>query len=381
MRVDVVVIGGGATGCGIAWDLSLRGLTVAVAEKGEVGGATSGRFHGLLHSGARYAATDPAAAAECRAESAILGRIAAGALDDTGGLFVQGPDDPDEFVERWRGACASAGIPTAELPREEALRREPGLSTAARRIFAVPDAVCRSIELCRMLRAAAEARGARFLTRHRCVGILVEAGAAAGVRLEEAGTGASVEIRCSVVVNAAGPWSGAVAALAGVSLPMDLVRGAMLAFEGRLVSAALNRLRPADEGDIILPRGRVSIAGTTAVRTDDPDDRTVDEAEIQRITERIGVMLPGLREARLAHAWAAVRPLRDPRGRAGGSDPWMLSRDFSVIDHAADGVQRLVSVVGGKLTTFRLMAERASDAVCGALGRAAECRTAVTPIG
>ncbi len=67
MQADVIVIGGGATGCGIAWDLGLRGLRVVLVERGGLGAGTTGRYHGLLHSGARYAVTDPVPAAECAA--------------------------------------------------------------------------------------------------------------------------------------------------------------------------------------------------------------------------------------------------------------------------------------------------------------------------
>ena len=60
---DVIVVGGGVTGCGVAWDLALRGLSVVLLERGGLASGTSGRFHGLVHSGARYAVSDPVAAA------------------------------------------------------------------------------------------------------------------------------------------------------------------------------------------------------------------------------------------------------------------------------------------------------------------------------
>src|SRR5512143_3197020 len=92
---DVLVIGGGATGAGVLFDLALRGLRVILAEQSDIGTGTSGRYHGLLHSGARYVVRDPSSAKECIEENRILRKIAPHAIEDTGGLFVaMPPDDP-----------------------------------------------------------------------------------------------------------------------------------------------------------------------------------------------------------------------------------------------------------------------------------------------
>ena len=97
-RADVLVIGGGATGLGIAWDLALRGISVILVEMGDLSSGTSGRYHGLLHSGARYVVSDPETARECMKENAILRRIVSRAIDETGGLFVLAPGDDPSFV-------------------------------------------------------------------------------------------------------------------------------------------------------------------------------------------------------------------------------------------------------------------------------------------
>jgi glycerol-3-phosphate dehydrogenase len=143
----------------------------------------------------------------------------------------------------------------------------------------------------------------------------------------------------------------------------------------------VQRLRPPDDADAILPRGQVSIAGTTIVATSDPADRRVDPWEAPLIRERISVLLPGLAEAEMVHVWSAVRPLYDVQGRKDGVDPRTLSRNFSVLDHGErDGVQGLVTVVGGKLTTMRLMAEKTVNLVCSKLGKEIPCGTAHAPL-
>ena len=92
----VLVIGGGATGTGIARDLAMRGVDVTLVDRGGLGGGTSGRSHGLLHSGARYAEADAEGAEECIVENRTLRDIAGACVRETGGLFVRlDGDDPD----------------------------------------------------------------------------------------------------------------------------------------------------------------------------------------------------------------------------------------------------------------------------------------------
>ena len=377
---DVVVIGGGATGCGVAWDLALRGVSVVLVEKGELASGTTGRFHGLLHSGARYVVSDPATARECSRESAIVRKVASAAIDDTGGLFVFCDGDDESYMERWTEGCRLAGVPFTELEVAEVMRREPRLGPGIRRAFEVHDSVCNAITLCSALGRSAAALGATVLTCHRCDEILTSGRRVTGVRVTDTRTGTPTILGCRVAVIAAGPWSGRMAGRAGVSLSLDLVRGTMIAFRGPWVRAAVSRLSAPGDGDIILPRGRVSIAGTTSVVTSDPDDRRVDEWEMHRVREQIQWLVPGLKDVQMVHAWAGVRPLYDTRMHASapdGIDPHSWSRDFTVLDHGArDGLGGLVSIVGGKLTSFRLMAEKTSDMVCRLLGTEAPCRTA-----
>lgn len=385
MDVDVLVIGGGATGAGIAWDLTLRGLRVALAEMGEMGTGTSGRYHGLLHSGGRYAVTDPESARECIEENQTVRHIAPHTLEDTGGLFVLIPGDDASFAERWVEACSRVGIPTTEIDPAEALRREPALSRDVQRAFEVPDATCDSIALVQSLRISAKARGATFLTYHRVEDFKYEDGRVDVARLRHLRTGDTVDVQTRLVVNAAGPWSGRVAGLAGVTLDMLLRRGAMVGFNGRWVNTAINRLRKPSDGDIFLPLGTMGIAGTTSVPTDDPGDTRVDSWEIERILTEVEQYLPAIRSADIMRFWAGVRPLYEPSSSAEEeelhADSRQASRTFFVIDHAQrDGVEGLVSVVGGKLTTYRLMAERVADLVAGKLGVSARSTTAETPL-
>jgi glycerol-3-phosphate dehydrogenase len=111
----VLVIGGGATGVGIARDLALRGIDVTLVDRGGLASGTSGRSHGLLHSGARYAESDPVGAEECIQENRVLKRIAGACIRDTDGLFVQLADDDPAYFETKRDARETVGIPMTVL--------------------------------------------------------------------------------------------------------------------------------------------------------------------------------------------------------------------------------------------------------------------------
>ncbi|MCW3035206.1 MAG: glycerol 3-phosphate dehydrogenase (quinone) subunit [Actinobacteria bacterium] len=115
MKTDVLVVGGGATGAGVARDAAMRGLRTVLVERGALASGTTGKFHGQLHSGARYVVRDATSARECVSESAILRRIAPGYVDDTGGVFVLLPGDDPSYPERFLPACRAAGVAVEEL--------------------------------------------------------------------------------------------------------------------------------------------------------------------------------------------------------------------------------------------------------------------------
>ena len=137
--VDVLVIGGGATGAGILRDLARRGMKALLVERSDFATGTSGRYHGLLHSGGRYVAKDRQAAEECVEENRVLRRIAPASIEDTGGYFVATPDDPDDYVAAFPENCRLAGVDCDEIAIKDLLGREPALNPQIRRAFRVPD--------------------------------------------------------------------------------------------------------------------------------------------------------------------------------------------------------------------------------------------------
>lgn len=379
LSVDVLVIGGGATGAGLVRDLSRRGLRCLLVEKGDLASGTSGRHHGLLHSGARYVVKDPLAARECIDENRVLRRIAPACVEDTGGYFVATPDDPDDYVERFEQACLASGVPCEDVPVAKLLRREPALNPAVRRAFRVPDGSLEPWQLIEATVGDARSRGALIWRYRRAVAMEVSSGGRIlSVDISDATSGSLTRVAPRFVVSAAGAWAGQVAALAGIELAMSPGKGTMLIFNQRMTDAVVNRCHMPSDGDIMVPVHEVAILGTTEITVDDPDRYGIGRDEVAKLMVEGEKLFPELARMRLLRAYAGVRPLyRDDAPATGVADGREISRAHTIIDHEArDGVENLVSIVGGKITTYRLMAEQTADAVCRRLGVTEPCTTA-----
>jgi glycerol-3-phosphate dehydrogenase len=368
---DVLVVGGGATGAGVARDLALRGIDVTLVERDGLTSGTSGRSHGLLHSGARYAEADRVGAEECITENRILKEIAGACIRDTGGLFVQLAEDDPDYFEAKRAACEDIGIPVETLNAEEARERVPDLAADTERAFEVPDAVIYPSRLVAANAADARDHGAAIHPHAPVEDVLVEDGQVTGVQV---GGAIDDAIEADYVVNATGAWAGEFAAMAGLDVEMRPTRGVMVSVEYDALGPVLNRCRDPDDGDIVVPHEGEAVLGTTSVPVRDPDEYETEQWEIQESIEECAAMLPPVADAPEVRTWWGVRPLyapdEDERGGRG------ISRGFFLLDHADDGVDNMASIVGGKLTTYRQMAEATADLVCNDLAVHADCRTA-----
>ena len=379
LSTDVLVIGGGATGAGVAWDAALRGLDVVLVERGDLATGTSGRFHGLLHSGGRYVVKDPDAADECARENGVVRVVASDCVEDTGGLFVTTPFDDPAYADRFAEGCRKSGVPCEELEPALALKQEPRLNPAISRAFRVPDASIDVWKLVWSLSRAAQARGARVLPYHQAVDVHRDGDRVGGARVRNGRTGEEFDIEAAVTISASGAWAGQIAAMAGIEgVHVMPGRGIMIAMNHRLVNTVVNRCQMPTDGDIIVPIRTVSVIGTTDVGTDDPDDHTVLQHEVDAMLEDGERLVPGFKQARALRVWTGVRPLFEDRKQNGGStDTRDVTRAHALLDHRErDGVSGFITITGGKLTTYRLMAKDTVDAACRQLGAARPCTTA-----
>lgn len=376
LETTVVIIGGGATGMGTLRDLSMRGVPAILLEQGGIAHGTSSRFHGLLHSGARYVVNDPDSARECIEENRILRRIGKGCVEEAEGFFVLTPLDDPAFVEKWLEGCKKAGIDTEEVPVEKALELEPDLAPDIRACYRVPDASVDGFRLVTHNRMSAERHGGLACNYHKVTAILKNGDKVIGVEARDMFTNETKTIHCRYVINASGSWAGEVAALAGLHAQITPDRGTLVAFNHRFTSRIINRLHASSDGDIFVPHGSITILGTTSVPTTRPDDTVAPYSEVAELLELGRPLFPKVDEYRILRAFAGTRPLYTPGGASGRK----ATRNFQVVDHSKDGLEGMVSIFGGKLTTYRLMAERVCDDVCGKLGVTTPCRTADEPL-
>ena len=371
--VHIIVVGGGGSGAAISHDLALRGFRPLLIERGSLTCGTTGRHHGLLHSGARYVVRDSEVARECWEEAQILRRICSEVIEDNGGLHVALEDYSTEYERNFVEGCKQCEIPIRRLNQQELLAREPRLSPQISHGYLIPDASFDAYRLPLQFFATAQHNGATIRQFCQLIHIETHANRVVGVRVRDLVAQKEQELACDMLINATGVWGGEIAALADAQVAITWDSGVMVAIQKRLASMVISRLAPPSNGDIIVPQRLLNIIGTTSRIQSQPDEQQVYPNEVAQLLANADKMIPHFSEEKLQAAWRATRPLVG--GKKG--DGRTLSRKMSCIDHAAqDELQGMVSIIGGKATTLRAMAEITCDMVCRKLGYSIPCRTA-----
>ena len=379
-ETDVIIIGGGATGAGIARDCALRGLSCVLLERHDIATGATGRNHGLLHSGARYAVTDGESARECIEENKILKRIAHHCIEKTDGLFITLPEDSMEYQQQFIEACRVAGIDANAIDPAEAMRLEPSVNPLLIGAVRVPDGTVDPFRLTAANMLDATEHGAKVLTYHEVIGLIREGDRIRGVTVYDHKLKRQYPIYAEIVVNAGGIWGQKIAEYADLKIKMFPAKGALLILGHRINNMVINRCRKPADADILVPGDTISLIGTTSthVEYDQIDNMYVTPEEVDILIREGSMLSPRLAKTRILRAYAGVRPLvasdDDPSGRN-------VSRGIVLLDHAKrDGLEGFITITGGKLMTYRLMAEWATNKVCEKLGNTVQCTTAETPL-
>lgn len=380
LDTEVLIIGGGVTGTGVMRDLALRGINCLLIDQKDLNAGASGGNHGLLHSGGRYASSDTETAAECIREGNILKHIAAGAIDPCGGMFVAIEGDDEAFAQAFPGYCNAARIPCEPLTPQQALELEPGLNPAIIAAYQVPDA---SIDPFRITLAnvqhARQLGDNGYLPHTEVTGFEKAGGEVTAAICHDHKNNETIRIRASQYVNASGAWSKIVAERVGCcQVNLLYSKGTLIISNARLSRGVINRLRKPGDGDILVPGGTVSLLGTTSDNLPGLDNIHPTVEEVDRILEQGIQMMPGLAQNRFIRAFSGVRPLM--MSADAEADGRKASRGFMLFDHEQEGISNFATIAGGKLTTFRLMAEKTADLIAHRLGNTAACTTAEEPL-
>ncbi|MDE1514063.1 anaerobic glycerol-3-phosphate dehydrogenase subunit A [Vibrio sp. dsl-7] len=380
IETEVVIIGGGATGTGILRDCALRGLRCVLVERDDIAAGTTGRNHGLLHSGARYAVTDIESARECIQENKILKSIARHCVEATDGLFITLPEDDLSFQDRFMQACTSAGIATERLTRKQALLLEPNVNPALLGAVKVPDGTLDPFRLCAANMLDAKEHGARLFNRTIVIALIRQGDTVRGVRCQNLANGSKFDIFAQQVINAAGIWGQNICEYADLNIKMFPAKGSLLILDYRINNLVINRCRKPSDADILVPGDTISLIGTTSehIDYDQIDNLQVTEREVDILLAEGAKLAPIMANTRVLRAYAGVRPLVAVDDDGSGRN---ISRGIVLLDHEQrDGLKGFTTITGGKLMTYRLMAEWATDLVAKKLGNTQACQTHLRPL-
>jgi glycerol-3-phosphate dehydrogenase len=380
---DVVVIGGGVTGAGVARDLSLRGLSVLLLEKGDWGAGTTGASSWMIHGGPRYLEFDWDTTRLSCIDAGHIVTIAKNMVYRVLFLIPVLPHDRNN-IERMETAMEvydrfqplKKAHPHRRLTGDEARAAEPGLSPDAIAAVTLEEWGVDPHRLVFANVADAVAHGARALNHTRVTEMIRDGGKVIGVRYRGA-DGAASEARARVVVNASGPWSPEVAAMARVHVELRPAKGIHIVYPHRISNFSISAESVDGRDLLMVAHGGFTLLGTTDDDFyGDLDSVDVIEDEVDYLLQAFERVFPTIRQYRPVRTTAGVRPTLFKWRRYEDE----LSRRYEVIDHASEGVDGLVTIAGGKLSMYRLMAEETSDAVCRKLGHQATSTTATTPL-
>ena len=399
---DVLIVGGGATGCFTARDCALRGLTVAVVEARDFACATSAHNSKLAHGGLRYLRNlEFSLVRESLAERLALMRIAphlvrplpfllplyggiAERLTLAAGLSLYDLlsfdrnrlDDPEHHLpaHRWLGAKAA-------LAREPVLEGK-GFCGA----FEYHDAQMYMPERIALENLIdADAHGAALANYVSAEKLLLRGGKVEGCSVRDCMTGASFDIRARTVLVAAGPWADLFLEQAsGQASAHKLIRSKGIHLLVPQISRAGLTIEAGTGHLFALPwRGHSLLATTDTPFTGDPATLGVTEEDIDSFLATFRKYLPqaDLARGRVEFFYAGLRPLvSDGAPKNNGS--YNVSRRSELVDHGKDGaLDGVFSALGGKWTTSRALAQTVTDALAAKLGRTTPaCTTATTPL-
>jgi glycerol-3-phosphate dehydrogenase len=389
---DVVVLGGGVNGTGTARDCALRGLRVLLLEKADLASGASGANSGMIHGGIRYMLSDRHVTELACRDSGYIQRIAPHLLFRIP-FLLPFTSRKEEATLRERAAWYATevyvgtydqyqplkrGKPSTRLAADELYRLEPALRPGLRGAVTFDEWGIDSHRLCVVNALDARAHGAEVRTWTEARGLLLEGGRVRGVRWRDALTGEEGEARAPVVFNATGAWSPALARRQGLTVPMRPGKGVHLTLDRRFSNYGV--LCSAVDGRqmFLMPHEQESIVGTTDDDYyGDPDDLEATNDEVEYLLEGVESVLPSVRRARVTRAWCGLRTTVYEYGKNEDA----LSREHQLLDGAAAGAAGLLSLVGGKLASYRAQSEEATDRIVALLGRTAgPCRTHEAPL-
>ena len=382
----MIVIGGGVNGTGVARDCTLRGLSVALVERNDLGFGASGNSSGMIHGGPRYLTRSPAVTYASCLDSGHIQRIAPHMLFRVPFLVTvpRGPGAQaqlgtyDAFFEVYdRYQSLKRGKKHLRFTGDQIAQLEPGLSPSGGGV-SFDEWGIDGVRLCVATLTDAVERGAQAFVGASVNGLLRDSGGRVlGVRYAHRRSGAAGELFGRAVVNATGAWAPILAAQAGLregAVRLRPGKGVHVFLERRLSNFAIITKAVDGREVFLLPWHNMSVLGTTDDDYyGDLDDVVATTDEVRYLTSAVARAFPAVQKARAIGTWGGVRPTL----HAWGPMESELSREHEIVDHTRDGAAGLFSMLGGKLASYRIFAEEMTDLVARRLQVDVTCRTHV----
>ncbi|MFW5878549.1 MAG: glycerol-3-phosphate dehydrogenase/oxidase, partial [Myxococcota bacterium] len=357
--VDLIVIGGGVNGTGIARDAAMRGLSVVLLEREDFGVGASGNSSWMVHGGVRYLFSDPGVTKDSCLDSGYIQKIAphlifripflmpmpggmpGGKLVDLG--YIYGAESFLGVYDRYQPL--KNGKQSTRLSPQEARRMDPGLREDIVGAVTLDEYGIDAYRLCVVNAISAAEHGAEVKTWTEVERILRdEGGRVRGVLAHDRLTGTAEEIEGRVVMNASGAWSPRLAGRSGLTVKMRPGKGVHVVLDRKISNYGVITKAIDGREMFIIPLESSSVIGTTDDDFySDPGSLQVTHDEVAYLVQGVEHMLPGIRGARVIRTYAGVRPTLYEYGRNESA----LSRDHVIFDHGDEGAPGMLSMVGG----------------------------------
>ncbi len=388
---DVIVVGGGCNGTGIARDAAMRGLKVLLLEKNDFASGTTGASSGMIHGGPRYLMTDVKTTRTSSKDAGYIKKIASHLCFRIPFLYpvVQGNGSSlgkkivltltDAFFDAYdRFSALKGGEKHTRLSREEALQLEPSLSPNVIGALTFDEWGINSHRLCVANALAAQESGGTVKNHNAVAQILKKDQTVHGVRARNLLTGEESEYHGKILVNATGPWATQFCAMAGVELKLRPAKGIHLVLDRRITNIAVVSQCIDGREIFINPHGTTTLLGTTDDDYyGDLDDIPVTPDEIEYLLQGMEKSYPEIRKARVISTTRGVRPTLYQEGIYEDD----LSRGHRIFDHEREnGLKGMISLAGGKLASYRQMAEETTNLLCKKLKVKSSCSTHWVPL-
>ena len=361
-KYDVAIIGGGATGTATFRDLSLRGFKSILLEKNTIGTGTTHNCHRNLVGGMRYVIKDPTTAINCATENKILSKIAPSIVDKNNNYHV---GFRNNYTKKALEAAKEIGIKFTEKDIETVRNEIPVLSKNIDIAIETEDKNFNAIGFCSLNCKSAKAIGGVLSDNteihkiNRCNN---------GYELytdKEA-------IFTKYIINSTGAWINSIACIVNVVIPIEYFQGTII-IKKTLSQRGLQFFHEPSDADAYIVHDGEAWLGTTSVKIETPYDIKPEPLVEDYLTKKFETIIPSVTQGHVMKKIVGIRALYKNTDDNNGREH---TRDFRIIENP----QGFLHIIGGKLTTARLMAEKISDLICAKAEIEVPCRTHIEPL-